>query len=180
MIWLPSTYEDIEFLRTWVRDRLDTDETFSDGYAIAILRKKTREIKCAFIISSYTGNNIIMSGAVDSPFVAPTEVAKVIHIVFSKPLSVLRITALINEMNKRSVSLMEHLGFIHEGTLRDYEEEGTNTFLYGLIRSDFYGGRYGRIIRKYATRKPDGDPVDDSAGTSRLDAGSFWSESISC
>jgi len=166
MIWLPRTNEDIEFLRDWVRERLDVDDTFSDGYAIALLDKDPpNEIKCAFIVSGYTGNNIIMSGAIDSPLVAPTEVALALHIIFSEPLSVLRITALINEMNKRSVSLMERLGFIHEGTLRDYEDEGSLTLLYGLTKRDFYGGRYGERIRKKSARKPDSVPSDDNAGS---------------
>lgn len=177
MIWLPSSERDVEFLRQWIRERLDTDETFDDGYTIAILSsKKPHKIKCCFVVTSYTGNNIIISGAIDSPWVAPREVAEALHKIFSKPLSVLRITALIHEMNKRSVSLMEHLGFIHEGTLRDYEEEGTKTLLYGLTKSDFYGGKYGRYVRSDVT----GETIADAGDGTSIIPGSFWNESPCC
>lgn len=155
MLYYPGTLMEVEVLRDWVRQRLDVQDAL-DGYAMAIVRPLDdgdANILAAFVFSSYNGSNVFLSGASEvNGFVSPTEVAKALMTPFLPPLSVLRLTALVSETNKRSRALMEHFGFLHEGTLRDFQSLGSRTLVYGLTKSDFFGGRYGNRCQATAER----------------------------
>jgi hypothetical protein len=148
MIWYPENLVEVETVRDWVKARLDGDDQFADGYPVAILKKlpdNDAVIRAAMIFDNCSKTNVFIAGASDTNgFMAPAEVAMVLATPFLPPLNVIRITALVSKANKRSARLMEGLGFVHEGTLRDYEKPGSHTLVYGLTKSDFLGGRYGR------------------------------------
>lgn len=148
MLYYPATLMEVEVLRDWVRRRLLTPDPMVDGYAMGIVRQLEdgdAEILAALVFTEYNGTNVFVSGASEARgFISPTEVAKALMTPFLPPLSVLRMTALVSETNKRSQNLMRQLGFVHEGTLRDYEAEGMGTLVFGLTKSDFFGGKYGR------------------------------------
>jgi RimJ/RimL family protein N-acetyltransferase len=147
MLYYPGTLMEVEVLRDWVRQRLDVQDPLDDGYAMAIVRPLDdgdANILAAFVFSNHNGANVFLSGASEvNGFVSPTEVAKALMTPFLPPLSVLRLTALVSETNKRSRALMEHLGFVHEGTLRDFQTLGSRTLVFGLTKADFFGGKYG-------------------------------------
>ena len=156
MLYYPKTPMEVDVVRDWVRERIDVTDMFLDGYAMAIveaLEDGDAIIRAGFIFTNYSGTNVFVSGASDTDgFMAPTEVAKALMTPFLPPLSVLRMTALVSETNKRSQELMKTLGFVHEGTLRDYEAEGTTTLVFGLTKADFFGGRYGKRCKATAVR----------------------------
>lgn len=156
MLYCPKTLVEVQLVRDWVRRRLDNGEDFPDGYAVAIvkpLEDGDAIIRAAMIFSNYNGTNVFVSGASDTNgFMSPTEVAQVLAIPFMPPMSVLRMTALVSETNKRSQRLMKGFGFAHEGTLRDFERVGTNSLVYGLTKADFFGGRYGKRAQATVAR----------------------------
>lgn len=160
MLYYPATLMEVEVLREWVRCRLDNCDPLLDGYAMGIvkpLENGDADIRAAFVFSNYNGTNVFVSGASETNgFMSPTEVAQAVMTPFLPPLSVLRITALVSETNKRSAALMEILGFVHEGTLRDFDGVGTRTLVYGLTKSDFFGGRYGNRCKATAERYQSG------------------------
>ena len=45
-----------------------------------------------------------------------------------------RVTALLREGNDRAIEFVKHLGFEHEGTLKDYFDNGDARYIYGLRR----------------------------------------------
>ena len=148
MLWMPKNMVEVQVARDWAIERLDGDDQFADGYPVVIvkpLEDGDATIQAVFIYTNFNSNNVFVAGASDSGgFVSPTDVALALYAPFGPPLNVLRVTALVSETNKRSARLMEHFGFKHEGTLRDYESVGTETLVYGLTKADFLGGRYGR------------------------------------
>lgn len=150
MLWYPSTPVEIQLITDWIVDRLDEDEDFADGYPVAIVKELEdgdAVIRAAMVFTNWTGKNVFIAGASESNgWMSRTDLANVLNTPFRPPMSVLRITALVEETNKRSARLMEALGFIQEGILRDYSAKGARTLVYGLTKSDFLGGRYGRKI----------------------------------
>jgi len=148
MLWYPKTMIEVQIARDWVIDRLDGNDLFVDGYPVVIVKALPDGdaiIRAAMIFTNYTGKNVFMAGASDTNgWMAPREVAEVLATPFLPPMSVLRVTALVSKANKRSARLMEGFGFKLEGILRDYDSEGSRTLVYGLTKSDFLGGRYGR------------------------------------
>ena len=150
MIWYPENLVEVEIVRDWARTRLDGDDQFVNGYPVAILKKLPdgdAVIRAAMIFDNCSKTNVFIAGASDTNgFMAPAEIAMVLATPFLPPLNVIRLTALVSKANKRSARLMEGLGFVHEGTLRDYDEPGSYTLVYGLTKSDFLGGRYGRKV----------------------------------
>ena len=160
MLWYPGTAVEVQLIRDWVIERLDDDEQFADGYPVAIVKPDEDGdaiIRAAMIFANHTGNNVFIAGASDTNgWMSRYDVANVLNTPFRPPMNVLRITALVEETNKRSARLMEAFGFVLEGTLRDNHHEGSRTLVYGLTKSDFLGGRYGRkISSRTESYKPD-------------------------
>jgi len=63
----------------------------------------------------------------------------VLKAIFGFPfiqLKLARVTATIRESNAKSRSLVERLGFILEGELKQYYENGESAMIYGLTKDD--------------------------------------------
>lgn len=61
-----------------------------------------------------------------------------LHAVFDYPFNQLgrrRLSAYIRSTNKKTIAFVKHLGFVHEGTLRDFYTDGGDMAVYGLLRS---------------------------------------------
>jgi len=62
-----------------------------------------------------------------------------LKLIFGFPfiqLDLNRVTAVVRETNNKSRSLVERLGFILEGEMKNFYETGESAMLYGLQRSD--------------------------------------------
>ena len=147
----PATRAENDQIKGWVNERLPEQDDFNGAYAVAV----TDEDDCivaGVIFSNHSGSNVFMSGAIEKNGkvrVTREKLSDMLAIAFDNPMNCLRITALVSPTNKRSQRFMQGLGFTHEGTFRDYMGRDTETLIYGLTRTDFEGGDYGR--REQAT-----------------------------
>lgn len=135
----------------WVNSRLDDPVDEHECFSVAVIEDDTFNILAGAVFSSYGGENIFLSGAIDKAGVGKVtkgHLSDMLKTVFKEPFNCLRITALVSPRNERSKRFVTGLGFKLEGTLRDYIAEDTETLLYGLTRKEFLGGCYGRKQRR--------------------------------
>ncbi len=63
----------------------------------------------------------------------------VLRVIFGFPfiqLGLNRVTAFIRESNSKSISLVQRLGFMHEGEMKQYYENGESAMIYGLTKNE--------------------------------------------
>ena len=64
---------------------------------------------------------------------------RVLKIIFGyvfKQLKCKRCSLLVSKDNEASIKLVEGLGFIREGLLRQYRENGADCYIYGMLKSE--------------------------------------------
>lgn len=155
-LYKAETPQDVEVICDWVNSHLPEHESFQYPYAVAVVEPNgdgTMHILAGCVYTNYSGSNIFISGAIAKEGIGKVtrgHLQEFLRVAFAEPLDCLRVTALVSETNKRSQRFVEGLGFKLEGSLRDYLEEGRVTHLYGLTRSDWLGGKYGRERRRRA------------------------------
>lgn len=145
-LYYPANRFEVDHIKEWVNDQLPEQDKFDGAYTVAVVSEE-REILAGAIFSSHSNTNVFLSGAISKngvKTVTREKLSEMLSVAFNPPMSCIRITALVSPTNKRSQKFVEGLGFIHEGTFRDYLAEDTETLIYGLTRSDFEGGDYGR------------------------------------
>lgn len=151
-------------IRDWVFSLLPDPSPFEVLYAVAVLANEPpHEILAAMVYSTYTENNVFISGAIAPDAVGRVtagDLSKALSVAFDEPLNVHRVTALVSDANKRSRVFMKKLGFSHEGTLRDYDGPDTKTLIFGLTKTEFIGGAYGRRRQRWQRRTPTGLRAD--------------------
>jgi len=62
-----------------------------------------------------------------------------LKVIFGFPfiqLGLNRVTATIRESNEKSLSLVQRLGFIPEGEMKQYYENGESAMIYGMLKDD--------------------------------------------
>lgn len=144
-LFYPATSSEVEYIKGWVNDQLPEQDKFEGAYTVAVVNEEN-EIVAGAIFSSQSTTNIFLSGAISKDgirTVTKEKLSEMLSIAFLPPFNCIRITALVSPTNKRSQKFVEGLGFLHEGTFRDYMAENTETLIYGLTKSDFEGGDYG-------------------------------------
>lgn len=97
---------------------------WGDGLLAVVLYNAVDEKNCGISIASST----------------PKWCSKLaLRVIFGYPfiqLGLNRVTATIRQTNDKSISLVERLGFIHEGELKQYYENGESAMIYGLLKDD--------------------------------------------
>lgn len=144
-LFFPATHNDTRAIIDWVDERLPEHDEFVDSYAVAVI-SSDGSILAGAIFSSYSGNNVFLSGAISKEGIGRVtrgHLHDMIASVFKEPLNCLRMTALVSPTNKRSQRFVKRLGFVQEGTLRDYMAKDSKTLVFGLTKTDFEEGRYG-------------------------------------
>jgi len=151
-LYWPVSIGEVQLIVNWVNERLPEPDDFNNPLAVAVMHPdKPGKIIAGAIYSSYGNGNVFFSGAIDPEGIGKMtrgDFAGIVGAPFAPPLNCRRITALVSESNKRSQSLVERLGFLHEGNLREYLKEGEVTRIYGMTREDFLGGKYGKQRRR--------------------------------
>lgn len=146
-LYCPQSAAGNAHIRDWVNERLPEQDEFEQSYAVGVVDEETEELVAGAIFSSYSGSNVFLSGAIDERGIGRVNrlaLSEMLSVGFKEPLNCTRITALVSPTNKRSQKFVKGLGFKHEGTLRDYMGEDTETLIFGLTRREFEEGRYGR------------------------------------
>ena len=150
-LFFPENQMQTALLKEWVNHRLKEPVMQEEVFTVAVIDDESYEILAGAIFSSYTGENVFLSGAIDKEGIGKVtrgHLADMLKVAYQEPFNCLRITALVQPDNERSKRFVTGLGFKHEGTLRDYLAEDTETLIYGLTRREFLGGRYGRRQRR--------------------------------
>jgi RimJ/RimL family protein N-acetyltransferase len=102
-----------------------------------------RGIQAAAIFTHSSGHDAFMSFASNSPrWATKRAFMKVLAFGFVL-MGLKRITALINAGNERCLKLTEGVGFQQEGRMREATKSGEDVLIYGLLRSEWIGGKYG-------------------------------------
>lgn len=157
MLHYAKNQGEISAMREWVINQITDTTPFDAIYGVAVLdNDPPHDMFAGMIYSTYTENNVFISGAIAPDAVGRVtagDLSKALSVAFDPPLDVLRITALVLDTNKRSAIFMKKLGFTHEGTMRDYEGPDTRTLVFGLTRSEFLGGAYGRRRQRWRAER---------------------------
>lgn len=102
------------------------------------------ELKAAVMYENYTGGNICMVWRCDDPKYATR---KFYWMAFDYPFNQLgcfRVSGVVRKDNIKAIKVDEKLGFTHEHTLRQFNNDGTDAYLYVMFKQDcrFIRGRY--------------------------------------
>jgi RimJ/RimL family protein N-acetyltransferase len=162
-LYFPRTHEEVNGVLQWVANTLEErPDAFREPYGYALVDDE-KGIVAGFLLHDYTGANISFSTAiVPGTIISPRLAANVMDVAFREPLNAERITAFVDSTNMRSVRLIEAMGFTREGCIRRHFGD-RDAFVYGLLKDEFYGGRYGRRINRQAGRisSRDAEPSSD-------------------
>lgn len=62
-----------------------------------------------------------------------------------RQLNCRRITLLISDSNQRTQKAAQHVGFVHEGYLREFLKNGDGCHIYSMTKKEYEESKYGRI-----------------------------------
>lgn len=119
-----------------VRQRIPNafDGFSKDAVALGVVRHG--RLLGGVVFDQYSGRNIVMSGAFDSPAWATK---KILRRLFAYPfvqLNLRRMTTITTADNIAARSLDERLGFRREGTLRKAFPGDIDGIVYGMLREE--------------------------------------------
>lgn len=129
-------FEQNEFYPQWVAQQLKINRSYF-GRCTTIAVWRSGRICAVIVYSSFNGVNCEVTVAATS---AHWAIRDIMHILKKYPFEQLncrRLTLLIDSTNKRVARLVEKIGFLHEGTLRKYMEDGHDCLVYGLLKEDW-------------------------------------------
>ena len=64
---------------------------------------------------------------------------RVLRAIFDLAFNIMdckRVSLFVSKDNEPSIKLVERLGFVREGLLRQYRDDGNDCFVYGMLKSD--------------------------------------------
>lgn len=124
-------------LKTWVMQRV-TVESFGPSEALAVIDDEGNVLAGA-VYSNYRWPDIEMTIAASSPRWAQRGIICELLAYPFYQLKTKRITALVDEENKRVRKFLRGIGFECEGCLREASEAG-DILIYGMTKKDFENG----------------------------------------
>ena len=95
------------------------------------------------VYSRYNGINCEVTVAATGSNWLRTPILKVLLAYPFKQLGCRRITLLISDTNERTRKAAQHVGFTHEGYLREFMENGEGCHIFSLTRQEYEESRYG-------------------------------------
>lgn len=124
----------------WVARNLGMQLDPHTSSAIGFMRNG--ELIAGALYTNWMDPNIELSFAATSPRWATKEN---IFTILSYPflqLGCRRISAICKIKNKRVRKLLEGVGFVHEGRLRHWCQDGSHGLVYGLTKEDFFESKW--------------------------------------
>lgn len=140
MLHFAQNQDEVLWILEWIYERLpETTVLKQRSYAAAVTSGNTLDtIVAGLAFFDYSGTDVFIVGAIDKPSVCRmNDFASAFGIPFGPPLNVLRVTALVDTTNRRSLTILTKLGFKKEGEIRNYLTEGNNGYVLGLTRQDW-------------------------------------------
>ncbi len=104
-----------------------------NGHFVAIGYERAGHLRGGVVFTQYSGANIVMACALEAPLTRMFLRAMFIYPFLQ--LGCRRMTLLIDEDNKKSIRLVEHVGFKQEGRMREAMPRG-DVLVYGLLKSE--------------------------------------------
>lgn len=143
-LYFPENAAEVDTVLRWVADKIgERTDIFHEPYAYCLLDEH-RGVLAGFVLHDYSGKNISFSLAIaPGTVITPRMAHQVLSVPFNSPLDACRVTAFVDETNTRSVRLIQTLGFKEEGRIRKHFGD-RDALVFGLLKEEFDGGRYGR------------------------------------
>ena len=126
--------DDQQRVLSWVGKKIDAPNFAGDAKAIGW--EVDGELQGGVVFENWNGPNIYMHVAINEGCVVTRSD---LRIAFAYPFVQLkcnRITGLVRVDNRRAQRFDEHLGFRVEGRLRHAHADGTDMFVYGMVKED--------------------------------------------
>lgn len=119
----------------FVSKNIKGDERFPlDSPCVGIIRGG--KIIAGVVYSLYTGNSIAMNVAATAPGWLNKAFLRTVFRYPFEQLGVSRVSALVRTDNETSSKFVEHVGFVREGCIRKAESDGTDLYLYGMLKEE--------------------------------------------
>ena len=133
----------------WVRQRVDENDTLTSNHAIGVVRHG--KIIAGVVYTGFRGTSIELVFAADNKHWATRDVIATILNYPFEFLGAKRLTSIVEESNAKAMRLNEGVGYTKEGVIRCMFTNGNNGILYGLLKDEFYEGKYGQQIKQRST-----------------------------
>lgn len=120
----------------WAVPRLGAGPGHWDDASTLYMERHGEIIACVIYNRWYPGISVEISVAAAKPNWLTRDF---LALVFHNPFNVWgmrRVGSSIAASNERSVEFCEHLGFKHEGTIRQGAPDGDDLLLYGMLRNE--------------------------------------------
>lgn len=137
MICFDQNEADIE----WVCQKLQVNRGYFGKCATIAIEAGGKTV---VVYSSYSGVNCEVTVASDGLGWLKTKYLKPLFAYPFKQMGVRRITLLIRESNHKVTRLVEKIGFTHEGTLREFMDDGENCVIYSMTKTEYEASKYGK------------------------------------
>lgn len=125
-------FDQSPYIVKWAAKILQVDG-FGPCKTIAIADK---DLEAVWVYSKYDGNQCEVAVASVSPKWCTRRNLKVLFSFPFRQMECHRITGIIRKDNQRAISLVERLGAIKEGELREYCLDKTNAVIFGMLKSE--------------------------------------------
>lgn len=123
-------FNEDERVASWVQERMPNFLGWNGHYR-AVGYELCSRLAGGVVYTQYSGANIVVATVLQAPLTRMF-LRSVFHYPFVQ-LKCRRVTALVDASNIRSQRLVEHLGFVREGCLRE-GAAAEDVFVYGLLK----------------------------------------------
>lgn len=125
-------FNDEERIAQWVQERLPNFLGWNGHYRA--VGYELRGALCGGVVyTQHSGTNIVVATVLEAPLTR-TFLRSIFFYPFCQ-LRCKRMTALVDAQNVKSQRLVEHVGFVREGLMRDAAADG-DVILYGLLKRE--------------------------------------------
>ncbi len=124
----------------WARSRLGLKEPPSVFRALFGIDEKTGDFSCVVLLTNFSPRNIDLNIVGERNWATPKGTISMFNGVFNtifNELKAVRATALIAESNFACQKFVQHLGFTHEGSMRNAYEGDEDMQIYGFLREEY-------------------------------------------
>ena len=139
---LPISFVQSPTYVTWAAQLLNIDPAYFGNCAtIAVTGPKP----AVAVYSSYNGINCEVTIAATGKNWLKRPILSVLLAYPFVQLECRRITLLISDSNQKTRQAAEHVGFVHEGYLREFLKNGEGCHIYSMTKTEYEGSEYVSI-----------------------------------
>jgi hypothetical protein len=137
---IPETYRIMPdcggVIKKWICTGLNTDmDWVGDSFTFGICYKG--KMVGGIILNNYRKDlDVWLTIYSVSPRWCCKKVLKYTFLMCFKTLECKRVNVLVSKDNHKSLSLCERLGFVKEGLLRQYREDGKDCYILGMLKKE--------------------------------------------